>query len=246
MAVEAEAQGVPAAGDPGTPPPGAASPTTAGGEELRLRRPRDATGEQIDRRLIQMFALVEEAVAGATHALLAGDREAARALVASDAALDDIYLELDALVQDRVVEGGLTLGETRWLLTVLAMLPELERSGDLAEHVAQRATRNLPSEIPVKSRGYIEAMGELACRMWRMAADSYAERLESSEDIDALDDEMDDLHVEFIAELVSGTVPLPAAVELALIGRFYERLGDHAVNLARRMPSGSPRHRHRS
>ncbi|MGH9295845.1 MAG: PhoU domain-containing protein, partial [Acidimicrobiales bacterium] len=65
-------------------------------------------------------------------------------------------------------------------------------------------------------------------------------------DIDALDDEMDDLHVEFIAELVSGTVPLPAAVELALIGRFYERLGDHAVNLARRMPSGSPRHRHRS
>ncbi|MGH9294922.1 MAG: PhoU domain-containing protein, partial [Acidimicrobiales bacterium] len=104
MAVEAGAQGVSAAGDPATPPPGAASPTTAGGEELRLRRPRDATGEQIDRRLIQMFALVEEAVAGATHALLAGDREAARALVASDAALDDIYLELDALVQDRVVE----------------------------------------------------------------------------------------------------------------------------------------------
>jgi phosphate transport system protein len=191
---------------------------------------------QIHRRMIQMFAIVEEAVAGATHALLTGDREQARALVANDVALDKLYVELQDLVRDRVVAGGIGPAETTWLLSVLSMVPELERSGDLAEHVAQRATRNLPAEIPARMRGYLEHMGEVACAMWRMAADSYAERLASSERIDLLDDEMDDLHVQFIAEIAEGSVPVAVAIELALLGRFYERLGDHAVNLTRRVP----------
>jgi phosphate transport system protein len=157
------------------------------------------TAEQIHRRVIQMFAIVEEAVAGATHALLAGDRERARALVANDVALDDLYVELQQLVHDR-------------------------------------ATRNLPAEIPARVRGFIEQMGDLACQMWRMAADAYAEHAPGAERIDLLDDKMDDLHVQFIAELVGGSVPVPVAIELALIGRFYERLGDHAVNLTRRVP----------
>jgi phosphate transport system protein len=69
-----------------------------------------------------------------------------------------------------------------------------------------------------------------------MAADAYAERLAGAERIDLLDDELDDLHVQFIAELVSGAVPVQVAIELALVGRFYERLGDHDVNLTRRVP----------
>ena len=56
----------------------------------------------------------------------------------------------------------------------------------------------------------------------------------------ALDDEMDDLHVTFIAELVAADTPVVVAIELALVGRFYERLGDHAVNLARRVPRLRP------
>ncbi len=207
-----------------------AGPTTARtGDSARLIA-------QIDRRAIQLFALVEEAVAGATHALLAGDREQARRLVANDATLDQLYLELDHLVHDRLVAGGLPPAETGWLLSVLSMLPELERSGDLAEHVAQRATRGVPAEMPARVRGLIEQMGAIACEMWRMAADAYADRLASAERIDLLDDEMDDLHVQLIADLVSGSLPVSAAIELALVGRFYERLGDHAVNIARRVP----------
>jgi phosphate transport system protein len=215
---------------------GSSKPEEAALEAEGASRPDDEAGEQIDRRVIQMFALVEEAVAGATHALLTGDREAARELVANDAALDALYVELEQLVSDKVVAGGLSLPETRWLLAVLSMLPELERSGDLAEHVAQRAIRSLPAEMPARCRGYVERMGDVACQMWKMAADAYGERLDGSARIDLLDDEMDDLHVEFIAELIGGAVPVPVAIELALIGRFYERLGDHAVNLARRVP----------
>jgi len=191
---------------------------------------------QIHEKMILMFAIVENAVAGATHALLAGDREQARALVANDVALDELYLELKDLVVSQIVAGGLDPDETNWLLSVLSMLPELERSGDLAEHVAQRATRNLPSEIPARMRGYLGRMGEIACAMWKMAADSYADRKAGAERIDLLDDEMDDLHVQFIAEIAEGSAPVPVAIELALLGRFYERLGDHAVNLTRRVP----------
>jgi phosphate transport system protein len=234
--------------DPNPPEPGSNDGTSGEGSAAPLEAPVRAVdnatsepgyaevAEQIHRRVIQMFAIVEEAVAGATDALLTGDRERARALVASDAALDELYFELQRLVHDRVVAGGLDASETTWLLAVLSMLPELERSGDLAEHVAQRATRNLPAEIPARMRGFIEQMGELACSMWRMAADAYAERLAGAERIDLLDDELDDLHVQFIAELVGGAVPVQVAIELALVGRFYERLGDHAVNLTRRVP----------
>lgn len=191
----------------------------------------------IDRQVIQLFALVEEAVAGATHALLTGDREAALKLVAKDAALDDLYRELEGLVTARVIAGGLTESQTSWLLALLSMLPELERSGDLAEHVAQRAIRSLPGEMPARVRGFIEEMGEIACAMWRMSADSYADRAAGAERIDRLDDELDDLHVQLIAEIASGSVPVPVAIELALVGRFYERLGDHAVNITRRVPA---------
>ncbi len=190
----------------------------------------------IDRQVIQLFALVEEAVAGATHALLVGDREAARALVAKDVELDALYRVLQSQVHQLVMDGGLSANRTRWLLALLSMLPELERSGDLAEHVAQRATRSLPAEMPARVRGFIEAMGEVACRMWKMAADAYADRASAEARIDSLDDVLDDLHVQLIAEIAGGSVTVPVAIELALVGRFYERLGDHAVNITRRVP----------
>ena len=192
----------------------------------------------IDRHVIQLFALVENAVAGATHALVNADREAARMLVAADADIDALYQELEASVQSRLLDRPSNPSEAQYLLAVLGMLPELERSGDLAEHVARRATRNLPAEMPARLRGYVQRMGEVACAMWRIAADGYGGDARSvTERLVSLDDEMDDLHVTFIAELVAAGTPVVVAIELALVGRFYERLGDHAVNLARRVPS---------
>ena len=192
----------------------------------------------IDRQVIQLFALVENAVAGATHALVSADRQAARALVAADADIDDLYQQLESSVQSRLLDRPSNPGEAQYLLAVLGMLPELERSGDLAEHVARRATRNLPAEMPARLRGYVQRMGEVASAMWHIAGDAYAGDVTgATEHLESLDDEMDDLHVTFIAELVTAGIPVEVAIELALVGRFYERLGDHAVNLARRVPN---------
>ena len=193
---------------------------------------------RIDRHVIQLFALVENAVAGATHALVSADREAARNLVAADADIDDLYQDLEASVQGLLLDRPSNPSDVEYLLAVLGMLPELERSGDLAEHVARRATRNLPAEMPARLRGYVQRMGEVACAMWRIAGDAFGgDSPGATERLEALDDEMDDLHVSFIAELVAAETPVVVAIELALVGRFYERLGDHAVNLARRVPT---------
>jgi len=125
---------------------------------------------------------------------------------------------------------------------MLRMLPELERSGDLAEHIAQRAVRPIAVEMSPRSRGLVERMGEVAAQMWVRAADAFGDRApEVAVRMEELDDEMDDLHTTFIAEIVGSGVPTQIAIELALIGRFYERLGDHAVNLTRNVPGGRQR-----
>lgn len=198
--------------------------------------------EQIDRMVMQLFALVGESVSGATHALLASDREAAKLLADRDEEVDRIYHEIEQIALQQLTIGGLTApNDLRFLITVIRMLPDLERNGDLAEHVARRAARGLGTELSPRSRGLVERMGEVAVRMWRATTDAYAERLPMADSaIETLDDEMDDLHVSLTVEVVAGTMPLPVAVELAMIARFYERFGDHAVNLARRVSALHP------
>jgi phosphate transport system protein len=79
-------------------------------------------------------------------------------------------------------------------------------------------------------------MGSLASGMWRQAVDSWYERDRSAAaQISERDDEMDELYASLIAELASGRMPLPVTMEMTLVARFYERLGDHAVNIARRV-----------
>ncbi|HEV3370692.1 MAG TPA: PhoU domain-containing protein [Acidimicrobiales bacterium] len=191
---------------------------------------------EVDRLFAQVFALVGEGIAGATHALLAGDRQAAKELVQRDEVIDRIISEISHTVQHELVHGETTAEDRRELVAILRMLPDMERNGDLAEHIARRAARGLGAEMSARSRGLVERMGEVATTIWRSTADAFAERSASAANqVDDLDDELDDLHVTLTAELVAGTMPLPVAIELAMVARFYERFGDHAVNLARRM-----------
>jgi phosphate transport system protein len=191
---------------------------------------------EIDRLFVQAFALVGEGIAGATHALLAGDREAAKELVQRDEVVDRLTHDIAVLAQGRLVSGEGSVDERRELIAVLRMLTDLERNGDLAEHIARRAARGLGAEMSARSRGLVERMGEVATQLWRSTAEVFAERsAEGAVLVDDLDDEMDDLHVTLTAEIVAGTMPTPVAIELAMVARFYERFGDHAVSLARRM-----------
>jgi phosphate transport system protein len=202
-------------------------------EELPLVATAD---EELRPQVVQIFALVGEAIAGATHALLSGDRELAKLVVDKDIVIDDLVNAIVDTAEMRLLEDTtLNIVDRRRLLTLLRILPEVERSGDLAEHIARRAARGLGSEMSPRSRGLVERMGEVASTIWREATDVIIDgKPEATGAIEDIDDELDDLHVSLTAELTSGSMTLPVAVELALLARFYERFGDHCVNLARR------------
>ena len=192
--------------------------------------------EDLRPQVVQIFALVGEAIAGATHALLAGDRELAKRVVEKDIMIDELVNAAVDTTETQLLENpSLTPEDRRQLLTLLRILPEVERNGDLAEHIARRAARGLGNEMSPRSRGLIERMGEVASMIWREATDVIIDgKTEAVGAIEDIDDELDDLHVSLTAELTSGSMTLPVAVELALLARFYERFGDHCVNLARR------------
>jgi phosphate transport system protein len=185
---------------------------------------------------VRIFALVGEAMAGATHALLSNDRELAKRVVEQDIVIDNLVNDLVFAAELRLLkDDGLDAGGRRELLTLLRILPEIERNGDLAEHVARRAARGLGNEMSPRSRGLIERMGEVASTIWREATDVIIDgKAEALGVIEEIDDELDDLHISLTAELTSGSMAVPVAVEVALMARFYERFGDHCVNLARR------------
>ncbi|MGH9020819.1 MAG: phosphate signaling complex PhoU family protein, partial [Acidimicrobiales bacterium] len=155
--------------------------------------------------------------------------------------IDELVDRLVERAEDELLnDADLSLETRRTLLTLLRILPEIERNGDLAEHIARRAARGLGTEMSPRTRGLIERMGEVASTIWREATDVIVDgKPEAAGAIEEIDDELDDLHVSLTAELTSGSMALPVAVEVALIARFYERFGDHCVNLARREGSRS-------
>ncbi len=195
-----------------------------------------ATLAQLDPQVVRVFALVGEAMVEATHALLAGDRELAKRVVEHDVIIDDLVNAIVAEAEAELVSNtSLDVASREDLLTLLRILPEVERNGDLAEHIARRAARGLGVEMSPRSRGLIERMGEVASTIWREATDVIIDgKREAAGAIEDVDDELDELHVSLTAELTSGSMSLPVAVEVALLARFYERFGDHCVNLARR------------
>src|SRR5438270_1377401 len=190
---------------------------------------------EINKKVVRLFALVSEGVAAATDALLAGDREAARSLVDRDKVIDSLYTDVEELVQRQFALQSPMAKDMRFLLSVLRIVPELERSGDLAEHIAQRAARGLSSALTPRIRGLVEQMGAVGTAMWREAADAYADRNgDVAVRLNDRDDELDELHVSLTAELVSGQLTVPVALEMALIARFYERPRHPAGDIAHR------------
>jgi phosphate transport system protein len=193
---------------------------------------------EVEQDIQHLFARVTEALARATWALLSADVNLGRSVVEDDqeidmqvgAVEDGLWRELDAIVGSSP--------EVRHLVRLLFVLSELERSADLAEHIAQRAVFGLGGEMTPVSRGIVQRMSEVAIDMWRGAAEVYAGEGAEALDLDQADEELDILHERLTTEVAAGSMPPSVAAQVTLLARFYERLGDHAVNLSRRR--GSP------
>jgi phosphate transport system protein len=193
--------------------------------------------EKLDEAVLQMFSLVREALAGATQIFLTPDREEARALVTREQLIDALHRNVEHDVLNELIRPNLDDPEAhRRLLLILRILPELERSGDLAEHIASHAAQGLARWLPPRALSLVAQMGALGLEMWEMAGAAYATADSTAADLlRARDDEVDDLHVSLTAELAAGGISIPVAIEMGLVARYFERLGDHAVNVTRRL-----------
>ena len=201
-------------------------------------------GSPVDRRVAHLFALVTEALAGATQALLRGEIALGNAVVERDKLIDKLTSEVEKTVWDQIEVESPNRDQLRRLIGILQILPELERSADLAEHIAQRAVFNLGAEMSPLSRGIVQRMTEVALEMWKAAADAFGAQVLPAISLDEDDEEIDILHERLTVEVARVAMPAAVAAQVTLLARFYERLGDHAVNIASRIaslpPSASP------
>jgi phosphate transport system protein len=203
---------------------------------VERRREFEHELEAIEAKVIELFAMVAEDLPGATHALLSGNNEVLKALAEREQAIDALYLEIESMANREILLQAPVASDLRFLLSVVRIVPELERSHDLVMQIAARANHILSEDLSPRCRGLVEQMGNLASSMWREAVDSWYQRdRAAAAKLDERDDEMDELYASLTAELAAGRMSLPVTMEMTLVARFYERLGDHAVNIARRV-----------
>jgi phosphate transport system protein len=204
------------------------------GKPLRVGYHREL--DAIDQKVVRLFALVSEAVAAANEALLGDDTDALVIVRAGERTIDSLMLELETDIERLMLLQAPVAGELRYALALIRIVPELERSGDLAEHIAKRAGTGMAAQLTPTARGMLERMGTIAADIWRSAADAFADRDPAAGDaLEIADDELDDLHTALTTELLSGGASPALAADATLVARFYERLGDHAVHIAVRV-----------
>jgi phosphate transport system protein len=203
---------------------------------------RNAFHDELDgigTTLLQMAGLAKVAMNDATSALLTVDLGMAEKVIAADNVIDDIQHELDARTINLMARQQPVATDLRTLVTSLRMSADLERMGDLAHHVAKQARMRYPnSAVPAELVPTITAMGLVADKL----VDKLSSVMEHRDTVRALeietdDDEMDKLHRELIGVLLSKdwSHGVETAIDMTLLGRYYERFADHAVSIARRV-----------
>lgn len=203
---------------------------------------RDAFHDELESIFTDLAAIarqVQVAVSQATQALLEGDAQIAESVISNDAQIDlareaveDKSFELLSLQQP-------VAGDLRTVVAALRMVAELERMGDLSVHVAKVARLRVPKiAVPEQAEPMIRRMATLAELMTVKVATIIEERdVDGAAALSSDDDEMDALRRNSLRELLSAdwSHGVEPAVDLALLGRYYERIADHAVSVANRV-----------
>jgi phosphate transport system protein len=190
--------------------------------------------------LVRLAGMVSEALARGTEALLAGDLTVAEEIIRHDDVLDTLAVDIEERCYSLLALQQPVAVDLRALVAATRMVSEIERSGDLVVNMMKAARRIYGTTIDPKMRGLIARLGSEVGRLFRLAMDAYADRNEGlAAALDDMDDAVDNLHAEYIASIFEShdrkAIPLQAAVQLALVGRYYERIGDHAVNIGARV-----------
>ena len=203
---------------------------------------RNAYFDQLDSivdELVDMTHVVKVAVSLATQALLTADAEIAEKVISDDAAIDAARERVEERSFELLALQQPVASDLRMLVAALRMVADLERMGDLSVHVAKVARLRVPQvAVPAEIVPTIERMATVAEKMVDTVAGIIAERdVEGARQLEEDDEEMDQLRRSSFRLMLDDTWPhgVEAAVDIALLGRYYERIADHAVSLARRV-----------
>jgi phosphate transport system protein len=194
---------------------------------------------EVSRLLVTMAEAVRAAMRKATTALLTADLKAAETVIERDAEVDAIYGQVETKVADTIARQAPVASDLRMVITALHISADLERMGDLAEHVAKTAQRRHPSPaVPAELRPVFKGMAEVADKMAGDIAELLARpEAEGAAKLEGADDEMDEYERKLFQVLLDDDWPYGAetAIDGALLGRFYERYADHAVNVGEQL-----------
>ena len=203
---------------------------------------RDAFHEELDQisnSLLNMASLVNLAMEDATQALLRPDLGIAEKVIAADDVIDQMQHDLDARTISLMARQQPVASDLRTLVTSLRMSADLERMGDMAHHIAKSARVRFPNcAVPNELTATITEMGKVANRIISKLINVMRDRdVVRALEIAIDDDEMDKLHRQLIATLLDDnwTYGTEVAIDMTLIGRYYERCADHAVSISRRV-----------
>jgi phosphate transport system protein len=190
--------------------------------------------------IVRLGAMVTEFIPRGTEVLLQGNLREAQQLIEDDDELDVLALSIEERCYQALALQQPMAGDLRAIVTAIRLASELERDADLVVNICKGARRIYGAELEPILQGYIARMSEQALHLTRLAIDAYYEGNGSlAAALDDIDDRLDELHADYIQAIFQnqggGGLDLQAAVQLALIGRYYERIGDHAVNIGERV-----------
>ena len=195
--------------------------------------------DAVSATLVQMAGLVRVAMDNATTALLTADLTLAEKVIAEDAIIDDIQHELDARTINLIARQSPVASDLRTLVTSLRMSADLERMGDLAHHIAKSARMRYPATaVPPELSLTIEEMGRVCSKIIEKVSTVLEKRdADRALEVEKDDDQIDGLHRKIIQTLLDPNWKhgVETAIDMTLLGRYYERCADHAVSIARRV-----------
>jgi phosphate transport system protein len=195
--------------------------------------------EDIRSCLVEMANSVGSAMSTATTALLDADVALADLVIAGDEHIDAVRESIEERCFTLLARQQPVATDLRTITTAMRIVSDLERMGDLAEHVAKLARMRFPeSAVPQEVRPIFLEAGHVAERLVTKTATVIAKLdVQAAGELEADDDLMDDLHRQLFGELLSKDWPYgtESAIDLTLLGRYYERFADHAVSVARRV-----------
>jgi phosphate transport system protein len=196
--------------------------------------------EEIRSQIVRLAGSVIEAIPRATNVLLDNDLEGADYLISSDDEIDARALDIEEECYRVMALQAPVAVDLRTLVAAVKIVAEIERSADLAVNICKASRRIYGHELDPRLRGLVTRMSEQARTLYTAAIDAYVEGdAAKAAAVDDMDSLLDGLQRDFIQAIfeshAAGRIDLQVAVQLAVVARFYERIGDHAVNIGERV-----------